>query len=442
MSNEIPLPSSICFSVNGNRDDDEGSELTGPIFADEPSQEGDVILATDPYYCHILDRKNRSQAKTQVRSFEQCDFKMQIIQQQETLDALTSKLSQYEVENESLKAEIAELSNKLANTTQVQPATKSRWFSKPGGADGGGSMRMLLDLNETLMSENARLQVIVDVTRKSLQTYIKDHRKEKHTAPTSMKSSMMSGRTSRTSLTSSYTCTNQDELPVDSSHNSTNDNMLRNSLNSIPEQELDIGTSENDVGTSGDDWIIDGEDIESGSCGRDQQEGAQERRASRQKRAARVNAMLEELLEDDDYEMMTRNKTVRRRSMPMEATSSNEIMSMYGKGAVPRQSSELLVESGETETRRLPQRSAEIRTMMNRTHRRFSMPEMHTSSKEFVNTFSERVVTCFSSLETESRRPSIRSRDERMYKSHTEGCDHEEPTGLLVEFGERRRIQK
>ena len=126
--------------------------------------------------------------------------------------------------------------------------------------------------------------------------------------------------TAKTSLESSSTDTNQEDLPDDSSQHSIQDSILTNSSHSIPEQEK--------FGTSGDNWINVGEATEANDNDIISERAARERIAAR-KRAAHLNSMLN------------------------ESMLSKELNITFGRGAARCNSADLLVEFGETESRRL-----------------------------------------------------------------------------------------
>eukprot|EP00579_Thalassiosira_antarctica_P026495 CAMPEP_0202002676 /NCGR_PEP_ID=MMETSP0905-20130828/8462_1 /ASSEMBLY_ACC=CAM_ASM_000554 /TAXON_ID=420261 /ORGANISM="Thalassiosira antarctica, Strain CCMP982" /LENGTH=96 /DNA_ID=CAMNT_0048559647 /DNA_START=33 /DNA_END=320 /DNA_ORIENTATION=+ len=92
-----------------------------------------------------------------------------------------------------------------------------------------------------------RLEVMVDVMRKSLQSYIKDSRrgsdKDKQTIETLLKRSLCECTSKTSSESFSTDDKNQEDLTIGSSQHSIQDSMLTNSLHSIPEQELKFGTS-------------------------------------------------------------------------------------------------------------------------------------------------------------------------------------------------------
>ena len=186
-------------------------------------------------------------------------------------------------------------------------------------------MQLLIDTNSKLMMDAARLQVMIDVTRKSFQSYIKDSRRGLKT----LLRLSSDESTAKTSLGSSFTDENQEDLPHDSylshdsSEHSIQDSILRDSLHSIHEQEK--------FGTSGDDWIIEGENIEANDDGVISERAACERRAARE-RAVHINSMLN------------------------ESVLSKELKNTFDKGAARCKSADLLVEFGETESRR-PKRS-------------------------------------------------------------------------------------
>jgi len=305
-----PSSVSVCSSLIQENDDRSELTVTGPCYGDDLwSCYGDDLsqLAVDPYYYyyHTLDLDGSHPSKTEKQ--ELLDLKLQIARQQEKLDILSSKLSKCEVENEALKAEKAVLVDELAlahGATQEQPQliTRRRQFSKAG--DSGGSMQLLIDTNSKLVMDNARLHGMV-VNVQAIETLLK--------------LSLTDG-TAKTSLESSFSDENQEALTIDSSQHSFQDSMLTNSFHSIPEQELKFGTS-------GDDWIIEGEDIEVNDNDLISERAARERRATH-KRAARMNIMLK------------------------ESRLIKETNNTFSEGAARCMSADLLVEFGETESRR------------------------------------------------------------------------------------------
>mmetsp|Transcript_2983 Transcript_2983/g.5278 ORF Transcript_2983/g.5278 Transcript_2983/m.5278 type:complete len:222 (+) Transcript_2983:1-666(+) len=180
-------------------------------------------------------------------------------------------------------------------------------------------MQLLVDTNAKLMMDNARLQFVIDATRKSFQSYIKDsgirRDKGKQTIGTLQQEDKLqqwlsvsknftlssSEHTAKTSLESSFTEIKPEDLPIDSSHHSSQDSMIRNSLHSIPEQEFKFETSD-------DDCIIELEEIE-----------------------ATANGLISE-------------RAARRNSMPI---MSKETKRTFSNGAARSKSLSLLVEFGE-----------------------------------------------------------------------------------------------
>mmetsp|Transcript_22282 Transcript_22282/g.39230 ORF Transcript_22282/g.39230 Transcript_22282/m.39230 type:complete len:360 (-) Transcript_22282:346-1425(-) len=316
-------PFSVCRSFDGRENDDHTNTnlrvlLTRPCGGNEAIQE-ECDLA------HLFATKQNSQMYRprslslpdqilidtvplqEKQRQELIHLKLRIAQQKEKLGILSSKLSQCEVENEALKAEKAVLVDKLAHAhgaTQEQPQliTRRRQFSKAG--DSGGSMQLLIDTNSKLVMDNARLHGMV-VNVQAIETLLK--------------LSLTDG-TAKTSLESSFSDENQEALTIDSSQHSFQDSMLTNSFHSIPEQELKFGTS-------GDDWIIEGEDIEVNDNDLISERAARERRATH-KRAARMNIMLK------------------------ESRLIKETNNTFSEGAARCMSADLLVEFGETESRR------------------------------------------------------------------------------------------
>ena len=146
MTRSTPLSISLCNQHQIENDD--CSELT---FVDNPPPES-----------------KKKEARQVI------DLKMKLAQQQERLDALTSKLNQYQAENEALTTEKMTLVDELVtHTRQEQPIKRRRWFS----AREKGSLQMLLDANAKLMMDNERLQTMNCVLRKSFETHIDDTRR-------------------------------------------------------------------------------------------------------------------------------------------------------------------------------------------------------------------------------------------------------------------------
>eukprot|EP00581_Thalassiosira_minuscula_P027955 CAMPEP_0183754016 /NCGR_PEP_ID=MMETSP0739-20130205/3304_1 /TAXON_ID=385413 /ORGANISM="Thalassiosira miniscula, Strain CCMP1093" /LENGTH=363 /DNA_ID=CAMNT_0025990607 /DNA_START=97 /DNA_END=1188 /DNA_ORIENTATION=+ len=275
---------------------------------------------------------------------EQLDLRMHIIRQQERLDEVSAELSVCKAENEALKAENEVLINKAAkvNSAAHDQATAKRggWFSKAG--EHGGSMQMLIDANSKLMTDNARLQVMVDAVRRAFQSHINDSQQP------SDKDKQFSEKLLRLSMSERTACSSpdiiQEELLLDSSS--------RHSLNSIPEKEFEYSTSENDFGTSGDDWIIEGEDIETNNSDSTWEQAAQERKAFREIRAARTNSLLRGLIEEDEESALNNSEEISTKTLvdPPERTKKRQ----FASGSPPRCSSTncLLVEFGENRIQR------------------------------------------------------------------------------------------
>ena len=93
-----------------------------------------------------------------------------IAKQQEKIDLLSSKLSKYQVENETLKAENATLIDELVSTTSKEKTAARISIS---------SKKVPLDTKEKLKNEIATLQVLDKVTKKSFQTFIKDNQRSR-----------------------------------------------------------------------------------------------------------------------------------------------------------------------------------------------------------------------------------------------------------------------
>lgn len=166
---DIP-PSSV--SIYG-QEDDNGSELTGPLYSDDDLSLTDdfgIKLAADTYYYHTLDGQHAPAAERR----ELLELRMQIIRQQEKLDILSSKLSQSGDENEALRAEKKVLVNELHAIQEKSISTPSCCFSNTD--NDGESMLTSAPTNAKLMADNSRLQVVTNVLRKSFQSHIKESR--------------------------------------------------------------------------------------------------------------------------------------------------------------------------------------------------------------------------------------------------------------------------
>lgn len=167
------LSFTVCFSREDIHGDDH-SELTGLCDdVDGLSHEDDsgIERAADPYYCHTSDGSFISRNGND----ELAEIRMHLVRNQEKIDMLLSKLNQCEVHIEALKAERSALVNELA-APSVKVLPPEELLSKAGddGVGGGDSMR---DTNAKLMVENSRLQLAVDIMRKSFYSYIKDRRR-------------------------------------------------------------------------------------------------------------------------------------------------------------------------------------------------------------------------------------------------------------------------
>mmetsp|Transcript_17315 Transcript_17315/g.31290 ORF Transcript_17315/g.31290 Transcript_17315/m.31290 type:complete len:357 (-) Transcript_17315:99-1169(-) len=259
MMSKCSPPSSVCFSTTD--DDDQG-------------QENDDHSECTRACCD--DDISPPRAKDQ----DQLDLKLRILRQQEKLDLVLSKLSKFEAENETLNAENTALVDKLAHSNSKHSISRSTWFSKAdnNSNNNGGSMQLLLDTNAKLMMDNARLQVMVGTLKRSFQSYIednrRDHDKEKqmmkikalqlennllHRRLSLDKNSKLSSseHTSQTFLDSFLAENDEEDLLHNSDQPSTQDNIQRDSFQSlIPDLEFKSGTS-------GDDWIIGGDVIDS-----------------------------------------------------------------------------------------------------------------------------------------------------------------------------------
>lgn len=173
---------SDCFSLDGVLlDDGERSEPTW--------------LNTDKVIDEKLVENERSQVQPTQQHHELLD-----LNPQEQLDVLSSKLNSCKIENGALKAENEALKaenealksqemlliNDLALASCCQPntqqhATGKRWFALPGQNCNTGSMQLLLDTNAKFMRENSRLEVTVDILRKSFQCHIQESQRHRDT---------------------------------------------------------------------------------------------------------------------------------------------------------------------------------------------------------------------------------------------------------------------
>lgn len=158
-----------------DQDRDDLSEITCPLREDEDLSKADdfgIKLAADPYFFYTLDA--RHPAKTDKQ--ELIELKLQVARQQEKLGELLSKLNQAQNENEVLKAENAVLlvELQLSSKSEDQSTTKS----EQGVASDDGAVQELLGTNAKLVTENARLQVVNNILRKSFKNYITNNRQE------------------------------------------------------------------------------------------------------------------------------------------------------------------------------------------------------------------------------------------------------------------------
>ena len=292
---------SVCFPYCDQENDDR-SQLTWPCGCDDYSKEegnssdGIQILdgshSSQIYQPSSSSRRDQSLVDTvplmENQQQELIDLKLQIAKQKEELDILSLRLSQYEVENEAIKAEKTCLIDELALSTNaieersVSPATRRfsrRGFGTEPNANAGGSMQMLLDKNARLMTDNSRLQVSVTGMQKSFQSYIKvclrSSRANKETIETLQQENEVmrqqldlsegkpklseSRDTIDTNLESDdATDENQDNMNthIDSPPSLMKQDMKVNSSHSTPKHE-------NKLVIADDNCTIEGEDIES-----------------------------------------------------------------------------------------------------------------------------------------------------------------------------------
>ena len=140
--------SSVYFSSDSlEQNSVDGSELTGSIrYQDEDlstTDEFGVKLSADTYY--YLNHHTNDEVKAhESERKELLELKLQILRQQEKIDALSSNLSECQDVIEVHEKEKAVLIDELAVVTQEKKKpTQSGWF--PKGSNVGGSMQMLID---------------------------------------------------------------------------------------------------------------------------------------------------------------------------------------------------------------------------------------------------------------------------------------------------------
>jgi len=266
--------------------------------------------------------------------------KRELRELKEKLDILSSRLIQYEAENEVLQAEKAVLVNEAALSTissynneqqqrqssSSQPTTRRSWFSTKAGVgdmnnsnNNGGSMQLLVDTNARLMLDNARLEVMVDAIRKSFESHVKDSRRnsaeEKATIKSLLRLSMSERARETYPLENSFVTDSkapavEEDCPPPTPNNNINNNnndaskvdeeasihreeiILRKSLDSIPEKNKLL------FGTLGDDWNIEGEDKDND----DDAMAREERNASCERDFGRDSTLMQSVLVKDDDE--------------------------------------------------------------------------------------------------------------------------------------------
>ena len=220
-------PSIIFFSVedNDNIEIDDHSELTEPLYHDDD----------DELYHHAQDAAEDTPTAITTNNQELIELKLQLAQQKEKVDKISSQLKACQAENDVLKIENKSLLDQLAPNRKeeqilLRPSSSSRWFSTrrvrdttttPGSATGGGSMQMLLDANSKLMVDNARLQSENVNVRNCFQSYIMGTRKKtkqkenkNNIKYTSCKKS--SSRSEASTATTSLNSSSYDDIEVES----------------------------------------------------------------------------------------------------------------------------------------------------------------------------------------------------------------------------------
>eukprot|EP00581_Thalassiosira_minuscula_P010649 CAMPEP_0183725410 /NCGR_PEP_ID=MMETSP0737-20130205/20554_1 /TAXON_ID=385413 /ORGANISM="Thalassiosira miniscula, Strain CCMP1093" /LENGTH=327 /DNA_ID=CAMNT_0025956391 /DNA_START=114 /DNA_END=1094 /DNA_ORIENTATION=+ len=233
------IPTSVSFVIDNLND--SFSQLTGQYCGEE--------LGSDPYY-YCLVAQSSIQEKTELQ--------MQLVRQKEMLDKMSSTLSQYQAENEVLKAEKASLFEELASSHQKKLSTNETCISSHNLA----LLQMHPDTNAKLVQDYSRLKVIISVMRSSFHSYIKDSRRRKAKDQQTIKDLQQEVKllqkqqmtpeksiksTPKTSFESSFSGKHQDNSPEYSAREDA-----RNTLNS----------TETTVETSSNDWTIQGEDNE------------------------------------------------------------------------------------------------------------------------------------------------------------------------------------
>ncbi|KAL7528759.1 hypothetical protein ACHAWF_002688, partial [Thalassiosira exigua] len=141
-----------------------------------------IKLAADPYFYYTLDNRHPPKNKEE----EIVELKLQIAKQQKKLDALASQLGQCQEECEVLKAENAELVDKMAashkhkKNDEGRPEERRRPIARRSSCCHAGPehARTLQDENAALADDNNRLRVVAEVMRKSFKSYIKESRRK------------------------------------------------------------------------------------------------------------------------------------------------------------------------------------------------------------------------------------------------------------------------
>merc|ERR1712194_861034 len=205
---------------------------------------------------------------------------------------------------------------------------------------------MLVDKNSKLMMDNARLEAKIDTLQKSFHSYIKDSRQDSDMNMRTINILLRRSSCTAQTLESSFVHDKgHTDSSMDSSHHSTQDKVLHESLDPTPEKEA------NSFGASGDDWIPEGKDnVEINELVR----AARERRGARMG-AAHVNSKVIKKtitpIPQWTYPDLEHNKS--RRSLPKELMLIQERRrSSFAKGAPRCRSANLRVEFREVESHR------------------------------------------------------------------------------------------
>jgi hypothetical protein len=244
MGKSAPPPSSVDFSHNEQRVSCYCNDLV------HTKEDSGFEPADGKYYSHTLEEQRTARAERQ----EHLDLRIQIINQQKTIDILLSELSQCKDENEALKANKIVLTEDLDRPINERGIKKRGWFPK-GYNSNVGSMQMLVNTNARLMMDNDRLQdtlgtIRADSERRSDENKqrIKTLQQNNETlqqqlkTPKILNSKLSSRRTGKTSPRSFLVEGDRTEATTRSSQHSNQDSTMDSvdSINELYEQYLKI----------------------------------------------------------------------------------------------------------------------------------------------------------------------------------------------------------